>query len=76
MRAACFRRYTELFSNTGRGSPRRFGHGAVEKAARKAKYASQVVCEDDAPVPRPFLDEMRTSLAGVTAPGKRELLGR
>ena len=56
----------------------RFPHGAsineaIGKAAARAKYASQMVCYD-APVPRPFLDEMRASLAGVTAPGKHEIL--
>jgi hypothetical protein len=56
----------------------RLPHGAlinevIGKAAARAKYASQMVCYD-APVPRPFLDAMRTSLAGVTAPGKHEIL--
>jgi hypothetical protein len=56
----------------------RFPHGAsineaIGKAAARAKYASQMVCYD-VPVTRPFLDEMRASLAGVTAPGKHEIL--
>ena len=48
-------------------------HTAIEKAASMAKYGARVACED-LPVPRPFFDEMRASLAGVTDPGKQELL--
>jgi hypothetical protein len=47
---------------------------AIEKAVSEAKYALRLACEEDSYVPRSFLDQMRSSLTEVTAPGKRDLV--
>ncbi len=46
---------------------------AIEKALSMTKHAPQLACYG-LPVPRPLLDQMRSSLMNVTAPGRRQLL--
>jgi hypothetical protein len=50
---------------------------ALTEATPMAKYAVDLACsrnDTDFSVPRPLLEKIRTSLAGVTAPEKRQLL--
>lgn len=58
---------------------------ALERATSMAKYAAEMACygrdaaraerESQSPVPRPLLEQIRNSLANVTAPEKSALLG-
>ncbi len=47
---------------------------AIERAISRARYALRLACEEDSYVPPAFLDQMRSSLAEVTIPGKPDLL--